>query len=114
MVGALGLRPGSERGSAVADIICPVCCEPWDVSEVSQYVAEFREMFPRLADTVSVRSVFQAFTAEGCGVAFSAWGFGFCEAQTSETGDLVREAAALLGDDLDGLASFCGDLGVAS
>jgi hypothetical protein len=114
MVGALGLRAASERGSAVADIICPVCSEPWDVSEVSQYVAEFREMFPKFADTVSVRSVFQAFTAEGCGVAFSAWGLGFCEPSSCPTGGIVREVAVLYGDDIDGLAAFCGDLGALS
>lgn len=90
------------------DIICPVCCEPWELDTLHEYVSEFGEMFPAHADRVTFDTVWKAFRSKGCGVAFDAWKVS-CEPDTSGRGDLVRALGDVLGDDVDGFAAELAD-----
>jgi len=88
------------------DIKCPICCEPWEIDTVHEYVREMGEMFPR--ETHSFGSVYQTFIARGCGQAFNGWKVR-CEPVTSGPGLSFYALGELFGDDVDGYASFCED-----
>jgi hypothetical protein len=92
------------------DIMCPRCCEPWGIDTLHEYVSEYQEMFPRLAGSMSFRTVYETFKRDGCGVAFDAWEVS-CEPDTSGRGLVFAELADVFGDDVDGFASFCEDFG---
>lgn len=93
------------------DIICPRCCEPWEIDTVHEYVGEMREMFPR--GTYSFGSVYRAFITKGCGQAFHGWKV-TCEPVISGPGLSFYSLGEMFGDDVDGYASFCEDFGGVS
>lgn len=90
------------------DILCPVCCEPWEIDTLHEYVSEASEMFP--SEAITFDSVYRQFKRQGCGAAFGGWKVS-CERDTSGRGYVLSELADILGDDIDGYASFCDDFG---
>ena len=93
----------------MADIKCPVCCEPWDIDELHEYVRDVAEVMPKVSASVSFSSVYDAFKLHGCGVAFDLWKVS-CEPDRSGRGVVLAGLADLLGDDVDGFAALCDDL----
>jgi len=96
-----------DRG-LVMDIICPNCCEPWEIDTLHEYAQEAAEMFPRLG--VTFETVRARFMSQGCGSAFDGWKV-TCERDTSGRASVFAGLADILGDDVDGYASFCEDFG---
>ena len=90
------------------DIICPVCCEPWEIDTLHEYVREASEMFPR--DGYTFEMVRARFMSQGCGAAFAGWKVA-CDPDTSGRASVFAGLADILGDDVDGYASFCEDFG---
>ena len=79
------------------DIICPICGEPWDVSNV----AEIAEVTERTVTAVRVQ-----FIREGCRAFDGECAYTLDEDQSAA----IREIYALNGDDLDGAACDFEDL----
>lgn len=80
------------------DIYCPICGEPWDMDEL-HYVAA--------AHGTTFQDELTNFQTKGCGT--------FDGEPCADVPDRTRAAAAavafeLMGDDIDGVASFLEDL----
>lgn len=90
------------------DIRCPVCCEPWEIDTLHEYVGEMCDMFPN--DGYSFRETYRRFMSEGCGAAFAGWKVS-CELDGSGSGPgmIYATVGEMFGDDVDGFASFCED-----
>lgn len=95
------MLPGGRIMSA--DICCPVCGEPWEVDSLHDVAESLGTTFG------AVRADFRR---RGC-VAMSCDYFGVVEVCRPVPGDmfagLARAAFDLLGDDVDGVASFLDD-----
>lgn len=100
--------PDISKGK-IMDIRCPKCCEPWEIDTVHDYVAEFGEIFPDHAATVTFQTVYRDFRRYGCGVAFQAWNVS-CEPDSTGRAEIIGMLADVLGDDVDGFASMLDDL----
>jgi len=92
----------------VMDIICPNCCEPWEIDTLHEYAQEAAEMFPKLG--VTFETVRARFMSQGCGSAFDGWKV-TCEPVTKGLGLSFYALGELFGDDVDGYAVFCDDFG---
>lgn len=91
------------------DIRCPVCCEPWEIDTLHEWVREASDMFP--GNGYTFRDTYRRFMSEGCGAAFAGWRVS-CEPDRSGSGRglVYAELGDLFGDDVDGYASFCEDV----
>lgn len=79
------------------DIICPVCAEPWDMSELHE------------AEGMSFTAANNLFHTKGCGAVFG----GSCKPVTDPGGRLRADVSAamfdMMGDDVDGIAAMMED-----
>lgn len=76
------------------DIICPVCTEPWDISELHEN-----------DEGLSFSEANTLFHTKGCGAVFG----GSCKPVSSLRGDVSAAMFDVLGDDVDGIAAMMED-----
>ena len=86
----------TERGSAVMDIYCPMCSEPWENDTLHEYAEETGSTYSEVS---------RAFRTNGCGEAFKTWNITSCHKVTNSRTATMAVLMEIMGDDMDGIVS---------
>lgn len=87
------------------DIRCPKCGEPWDHDTLHE---EVQERIDYLHENATYAHVAAEFRRDGCG-AFRGLGMNPCQPVKSAVTAAAQAVYELMGDDMDGAASFLDD-----